>query len=103
MRVQIELDGGGDAGEDHLGEAENIVLAEELSGGVIIDDNSAYDLINKRLGSARVHDTIHVLRALVHAGVNDASEAKRLVDAIRNNGRHLWRVHPRTITEDYFS
>jgi len=102
MRVQIRLGGGGSLGEDHLGEAESLVLADELGRGVITDDNSAYDFIAKRLGSARVKDTVDVLRALVASGEIDAAEAKQIADAIRNNGRHLRRVHPSTLMEDYF-
>jgi hypothetical protein len=103
MRIQVELGGGGISGVDHLGEAECIAVAEQLGGGVVTDDNSAYDLIDKRLGSARVRDTIDVLRDLVRTGELDASDAKLLADAIRNNGRHLRRVHPITLTSSYFS
>ena len=102
VRAQIRLGGGGVVGEDHLGEAESFVLADTLGSGVITDDNSAFDFVEKRLGSARAHDTVEVLRALVRAGAIDTGEAKLVADAIRNNDRHLRRNHPPTLTVDYF-
>ncbi|PZS16023.1 MAG: hypothetical protein DLM57_11520 [Pseudonocardiales bacterium] len=102
FRTQIALGGGGDTGDEHLGEAESIVMAEHFHCGVITDDNAAYDLAEKRLGSARVYDTVDVLTTLVRSGSLPAAEAKMHADAIVNNGRHLRRVHPRTIFEDYF-
>jgi hypothetical protein len=102
FRAQIELGGGGDSGDEHLGEAECIVMAEHFNCGVITDDNAAYDLAEKRLGYARVHDTVDVLRALVRSGSLRPSEAKMHADAIVNNGRHLRRIHPRTVFDDYF-
>lgn len=102
FRMQIALGGGGVSGLDHLGEAECIVLADLAHCGVITDDNAAYDLVERRLGPERVHDTIDVLRASVRAGRIDASEAKQLADGIRNVGRHLRRVHPMTLLSDYF-
>lgn len=100
--MQIALGGGGDSGLDHLGEAECIVLADLEHCGVITDDNAAYDLVERRLGPERVHDSIDVLRASVRAGRIDASEARLLADAIRNTGRHLRRIHPMTLLSDYF-
>lgn len=78
-------------------------MAEEFHCGVITDDNSAYDLAAKRLGPARVHDTVDVLRALVRSGSLQPAEAKMHADAIVNNGRHLRRAHPRTVLDDYFT
>ncbi|WP_310963887.1 hypothetical protein [Nocardioides terrisoli] len=102
FKMQRALGGGGESGEDHLGEAECLVLAEANGWGVITDDNAAYDLASKRLGSARTHDTIDILHALVAHGDLEAIEAKQLTDAIRNNGRYLRRVHPTTLIPDYF-
>lgn len=102
FQTQVALGGGGDSGIDHLGESECLVLADLEHCGVITDDNSAYDLITKRLGPERVHDTVEVLRACVRAGRIDAFEAKQIADDIRNIGRHLRRVHPMTLLGDYF-
>lgn len=102
FQMQIALGGGGDSGLEHLGEAECIVLADLEHCGVVTDDNAAYDLIEKRLGSERAHDTVDVLRACVRAGRIEASEAKLLADSIRNTGRHLRRSHPMTLLSDYF-
>lgn len=101
-RAQVRLGASRISLEDHLGEAESYVLADELGYGVITDDNSAHDLIGKRLGSARVLDTVEVLRMLVRRGDIDAHEATLIANAIRNNGRHLLRAHPPTLTEKYF-
>jgi len=103
FRTQVALGGGGASGDEHLGEAECIVMAEHFQCGVITDDNAAYDLAEKRLGSARVHDTVEVLRALVRSRSLLSSEAKMHADAIVNNGRHLRRTHPSTIFESYFT
>jgi hypothetical protein len=103
FRTQIALGGGGASGDEHLGEAECIVMAEHFQCGVITDDNAAYDLAEKRLGSARAHDTVDVLRSLVRSGSITPGEAKMHADAIVNNGRHLRRIHPRTVFDDYFT
>lgn len=102
FKMQRALGGGGESGEDHLGEAECLVLAEVNGWGLITDDNAAYDLASKRLGAARVKDTVGVLQALVASGDLEAFQAKQLADAIRNNGRYLRRVHPPTLVEDDF-
>lgn len=102
FQTQIALGGGGDSGLDHLGEAECIVLADLEHCGVITDDNAAYDLVERRFGPQRIHDTIDVLRDLVRAGRIDPSEAKLLADSIRNTGRHLRRTHPMTLLAEYF-
>ncbi|WP_146220994.1 hypothetical protein [Mycolicibacterium moriokaense] len=103
FRTQVALGGGGASGGEHLGEAECIVMAEQFQCGVITDDGAAYDLVEKRLGSARVHDTVDVLRALVRSRSLLPSDAKMYADAIVNNGRHLRRTHPRTVDVSYFT
>jgi hypothetical protein len=102
FQTQIALGGGGSSGEEHLGEAECMVLADLEHAGVVTDDNDAYDLVERRLGPERAHDTIDVLRAAVRVGRIDTSEAKQLADGVRNLGRHLRRVHPPTLLSDYF-
>lgn len=102
MYAQIALGGGGLSGVDHLGEAESLVLADRHNCGVVTDDNAAHFMIESRLGPERVHDTVDVLRWCVKNAQINAWEAKAAVDAIRNNGRHIRRIHPNTVTADYF-
>lgn len=103
-RLQVALSSGRQpAGAQHLGEAEGIYAADKLNGEFITDDNAAYDLAVKRLGPARVLDTVDLLRECVRHGEMTASETQHVADAIRNSGRSLRRVHPLTLTADYFT
>jgi hypothetical protein len=102
-RIQVALnDGRQPAGAKHLGEAESMHAADKLNGQFITDDNAAYDLAVKRLGQARVFDTVDLLRECVAHGELNASEAQHIADAIRNAGRFLRRVHPSTLTAEDF-
>lgn len=103
-RIQVALSSGRrPAGAQHLGEAEGIYLADKLNGEFVTDDNAAYDLAVKRLGPARVLDTVDLLRECVKHREMTASEAQHVADAIRNSGRSLRRVHPFTLTAEYFN
>lgn len=102
LYAQVALGGGGPSAVEHLGEAECLVLADRRNCGVVTDDNAAHFMIERQLGPERVHDTVDVLRWCVRHHLIDAWEAKVAADAIRNNGRHLRRVHPSTVTAEYF-
>jgi len=102
IRLQIGLNDGRRPPTAHAGEAEGIYFAAKLSGCFVTDDNSAYDFAVHRLGPGRVHDTIYLLREAVTYGDLDDGEALNVVNAIRNSGRSIRRVHPDTLLRNYF-
>jgi len=102
FRIQVALGGSAKDPKQHLGEAECIALADKDHGGIITDDNAAYDFVERRLGTNRVIDTIEVLRASVANGDIEPSQAQQIADAVRNSGRSLRREHPTTLTAEYF-
>ena len=69
---------------------------------LVTDDNGAYDFARRRLRPGRVFDTVDVLREAVTNGDINSGEALNLVNAIRNSGRSIRRVHPGTLLRDYF-
>lgn len=102
LRIHIGLNEGRRPPVKHAGEAEGIYFAEKLGGRFITDDNGAYDFAKRRLGPGRVLDTVDLLREAVMYGDMDAGDALNLVNAIRNSGRSVRRVHPGTLLRDYF-
>jgi hypothetical protein len=103
-RLQIALSSGRQpAGSQHLGEAEGIYVADKLNGEFVTDDNAAHDLAVKRLGPARVLDTVDLLRECVRHSEMTDSDAQHVADAIRNSGRSLRRAHPLTFPANYFA
>lgn len=99
---QIRLNEGRRPPTAHAGEAEGIYFAEKLEGRFVTDDNGAYDFALRRLGSGRVHDTVDLLREAVSYGDLGDGEALNIVNAIRNSGRSIRRVHPNTLLRGYF-
>ncbi|SRR6266568_2280488 len=104
FRLRIALRDQSDDGDRarDLGEAESIFAADRLNGDFVTDDGAAYDFARRRLGSNRVFDTIDLLREAVAQGEISPGEAQHMANAIRNSGRHLRRLHPPTLTADYF-
>lgn len=102
MLIQIGLNDGRRPPVAHAGEAEGIYFAEKLGGRFVTDDNGAYDFARRRLGPGRVFDTVDVLREAVTNGDMDSGEALNLVNAIRNSGRSIRRVHPGILLRGYF-
>lgn len=94
---------GFDEPDKHWGEAESIVVADERVGIFITDDALAYDFAQRRLGDARVFDTVELLHRGVHHGVMSAADALLIANHILNCGRHLRAGHPETLTVEYFS
>ena len=102
VRLQIGLNDGRRPPTAHAGEAEGIYFAAKLGGCFVTDDNGAYDFALHRLGLGRVHDTVDLLREAVTYGDLDDGEALNVVNAIRNSGRSIRRVHPNTLLRSYF-
>ncbi len=102
VRLQIGLNDGRRPPTAHAGEAEGIYFAAKLGGCFVTDDNGAYDFASRRLGPGRVHDTVYLLREAVTYGDLDDGEALNVVNAIRNSGRYIRRVHPNTLLRSYF-
>jgi hypothetical protein len=68
----------------------------------VTDDNGAYDFALRRLGVGSVYDTVDLLREAVSYGDMDDGGALNVVNAIRNSGRFIRRVHPNTLIRTYF-
>jgi hypothetical protein len=102
LKLQIGLNDGRRPPTAHAGEAEGIYFAQKMEGRFVTDDNGAYDFAIRRLGVGRVHDTIDLLREAVACGDMDDGEALNIVNAIRNSGRSLRRIHPSTLIRQYF-
>jgi hypothetical protein len=100
--LQVGLNEGRQPPKGHGGEAEGIYFARKLGGHFVTDDNGAYDFAARRLGAGRVHDTVDLLSEAVAYGDLDGSEALHVVNVIRDNDRHLRRVHPRSLVRSYF-
>lgn len=100
--IQIGLNEGRRPPTAHAGEAEGIYFAEKLGGRFVTDDNGAYDFAMRRLGEGWVHDTVDLLREAVSYGELDEGEALNIVNAIRNSGRDIRRIHPNTLLRGYF-
>lgn len=84
------------------GEAECLVLARHLGGGVVSDDGSAYDYISRKLPPGHTLDTVEVLKRLVADDKLTAYEAVNLAHSIRGAGRHLLWSRPKTLRVDDF-
>ena len=102
VTLQIGLNEGRHPPAAHMGEAEGIYFAQKLQGQFITDDNAGHDFAVNRLGPGRVHDTVDLLREAVAGGDIDDGEALNIVNAIRNSGRSLRRIHPSTLLRQYF-
>lgn len=102
LAIQIGLNDGRRPPVAHAGEAEGIYFAEKSGGRFVTDDNGAYDFATRRLGAGRVFDTVDLLREAVANGDMGDGEALNIVNAIRNSGRSVRRVHPGTLLRDYF-
>lgn len=102
INLQIGLNEGRRPPTRHAGEAEGIYFAEKLEGYFVTDDNAAYDFAMNHLGPGRVRDTVDLLREAVAYGELDDGEALNIVNAIRNSGRCIRRVHPDTLLRTYF-
>jgi hypothetical protein len=100
--LQIGLNEGRHPPTAHAGEAEGIYFAQKLRGRFVTDDNGAYDFALRRLGVGSVYDTVDLLREAVSYGDMDDGEALNIVNAIRNSGRFIRRVHPNTLIRTYF-
>jgi hypothetical protein len=103
VRLQIGLNDGRRPPTGHAGEAEGIYFAAKLGGRFVTDDNGAYDFAVHRLGSGRVQDTVDLLREAVTYGDLDAGGALDIVNAVRDSGRSIRRVHPNKLWRDYFN
>lgn len=103
LHIQIGLNDGRRPPDRHAGEAEGIYFANKLKGRFVTDDNGAYDFALHRLGKGMVHDTVDLLREAVSYGDLDPAEALRIVNAIRDDGRAIRRIHPPKLSKDYFA
>lgn len=102
VMMQIRLNEGRRPPTAHAGEAEGIYFAEKLEGRFVTDDNNAYDFAQNRLGAGWVYDTVDLLREAVSYGDMDDGEALNIVNAIRNSGRSIRRIHQSTLLRSYF-
>jgi hypothetical protein len=104
VRVWIALNGGQHSPKGNAGEAQSIYFAQQIGGTFATDDNAAYDFAAKprRLGAARVIDTVDILRQAVAEGHLSAADAVNIAVGIRRAGRFLRHIHPMTLTEGYF-
>lgn len=100
--IKIGLNEGRRPPTAHAGEAEGIYFAERLGGRFVTDDNGAYDFALRRLGRGWVYDTVDLLREAVSYGDMDDGEALNIVNAIRNSGRSIRRIHSNTLLRGYF-
>ena len=102
FKLQVALNRGRTPPTGDKGEAESIFFAERLGGRFMTDDNAAYDFAKKRLGSARVFDTVRMLQEAAADGELSAREAVNIVEGIRSAGRHLRRTHPSPMHVGHF-
>ena len=85
MRRRIAGLAGDDPEEDptkHYGEAESIIVAQEVGGTVLTDDWPTYEFIRNQLTGVRVIDSFHVLREAVAAGELTKTDAADFVKAV---------------------
>jgi hypothetical protein len=101
-KLQTALGGLGRLAGDDEGEAESIYFAEKHGGSFATDDGSAFDFAARRLGAERVIDSVDILRRAVRAGEVTQGDALTIATSIRAAGGHLRRVHPATLTAEYF-
>ena len=90
-------------GNDHLGEAESIVWAQEHPGSVFYtDDNDAHRVGSSMLGPTRVRDSVDVLQDAAAAGVCTQNYAYAQYVAIRDStDRHLRRQRAALSLQDF--
>jgi hypothetical protein len=101
-RFQVALSGTMRATSEHAGEAESIYFAERLGGAVVTDDKVAFDFARRRLGRARVYDTIDVLRDGVQRNLVSPNDAAEIAARISDSGRYLRSGRPPHPGATYF-
>lgn len=99
---RVRLGGGPYADGEQRGEAECLVMAEHVGGGVITDDGAAHQYISGRLPPGHTLDTIDVLKQLVTDEQLSAFDAKNLADGMRRAGRNLLWSRPKTLRVEDF-
>lgn len=102
IRTALASGLGGHAME-HLGEAQSIWVAEQVGARFATDDGPAFDFAARRLGSARVVDTVQLLRHGVGNGALTSAEACDHAQRMRAMDRILRPGHPAPLRPSDFT
>jgi len=100
--IQVALNDGRTPPTGDAGEAESIYFADRYGATFATDDNAAYDFAQRRLGAARVIDSIYILQDAVAMGNITAADAASVAESIQRAGRHFRQVHPAILRPSHF-